>query len=67
VIPSTVPTFVKCIIESGLSADWSARPSFASIYEALKIHDFDIVEGNDVNEVLRFVSDLEASQYSGVK
>jgi hypothetical protein len=41
----------------------SVRHSFGNIYKALKENSFDIVEGNDVREVLRFVSSLEASEY----
>jgi hypothetical protein len=42
---------------------WSVPHSFGEIYEVLKANDFTIVEGNEVNEVLRFVSYLEASEY----
>jgi serine/threonine protein kinase len=64
-IPSFIPFFMRELMEKGCSADQSIRPSFSGIYECLKQNDFDIVEGNDVTEVLRFVSSLEASEYGG--
>jgi serine/threonine protein kinase len=63
VIPSSIPSSIRELIERGWSADWSVRPSFDYIYKVLKDNDFDTVEGNEVNEVLRFVSSLEASEY----
>jgi hypothetical protein len=62
VIPSFVPLFIRALMEKGWSADRPRRPSFRRIYQVLKKNDFDIVEGNEVKEVLRFVSSLEASQ-----
>jgi hypothetical protein len=62
VIPSFIPFFVSELMESMWSADRSTRPSFDDIYQILKESNFDIVEGNDVTEVLRFVSSLEASE-----
>jgi serine/threonine protein kinase len=62
VIPSFIPFFMRELMERGLSAKSFSRPSFSEIYADLKENDFDIVEGNDVNEVLRFVSSLEASE-----
>jgi hypothetical protein len=43
----------------------SERPPFGEIYEVLNGNFFNLVEGNDVNEVLKFVGSLEASEYSG--
>jgi hypothetical protein len=59
-IPSLIPSFMMFLF-----AHRSFQHSFGEIYEALKENDFNIVEGNDVDEVLRFVSSLEASEYSG--
>jgi hypothetical protein len=59
VIPSLIPSFLTFLFERRIDPH-----SFGKIYEALKANDFNIVEGNDVNEVLRFVSSLEASEYS---
>jgi hypothetical protein len=46
-----------------LFAPRPVQHSFEEIYQAFKRNNFDIVEGNDVDEVLRFVSSLEASEY----
>jgi serine/threonine protein kinase len=63
VITSLIRSSIRGLIERGWSADRSVRPSFDYIYKVLKDNDFNTVEGNDVNEVLRFVSSLEASEY----
>jgi serine/threonine protein kinase len=62
VVPSFIPLFMKQLMKRMLSANQRTPPSFSEIYEGLKQQNFDIVEGNDVNEVLRFVSSLEASE-----
>jgi serine/threonine protein kinase len=63
-IPSFIPSFLGELIERNL---WPQRQksSFHEIYEVLKSNDFDIVEGTDVNEVLRFVSSSGAFEYEG--
>jgi serine/threonine protein kinase len=62
-IPSFIPMFMRKLMERVWSATESRRPSFSEIYERLKENNFDIVEGNEVTEVLRFVSSLEASEW----
>jgi serine/threonine protein kinase len=62
VIPSFIPSFMRDLIEHECLENES---SFDAIYQVLKQNDFDMVEGNDVNEVLRFVGYLEASEYEG--
>jgi serine/threonine protein kinase len=64
-IPSFIPFFVRQLMEKVWSDDWWTRPSFSAIYEYLKQNNFDVVKGNDVTEVLRFVSSLEASECEG--
>jgi serine/threonine protein kinase len=59
-IPSLIPSFMRFLF-----AHRSFQHSFREIYEALKRNYFNIIEGNDVDEVLRFVSSLEASEYEG--
>jgi serine/threonine protein kinase len=61
-IPSFIPFFMRQLMEEVRSAYWRGRSSFSVIYQRLKENNFDIVEGNDVNEVLRFVSSLETSE-----
>jgi hypothetical protein len=56
---------MRQLMERVGSADRFVQRSFSEIYECLKQNSFDIVEGNDVTEVLRFVSSLEASEYGG--
>jgi serine/threonine protein kinase len=63
VIPSFLRSCVIKTIEFGWSAIRSSGLPFDIIYGILQRDSFDIVEGNDVNEVLRFVSFLEASKY----
>jgi hypothetical protein len=63
VIPSLIPSFLGFLFAGKGFALRSVKPSFEYIYHVLKKNSFDIVEGNDVNEVLRFVSSLEASEY----
>jgi uncharacterized protein YuzB (UPF0349 family) len=61
-ISSFIPVFMRGLMERMWSAKPWMRPSFSEIYENLKEKNFDIVEGNEVTEVLRFVSSLEASE-----
>jgi hypothetical protein len=60
VIQSLIPSFLRFLFAPRVDPQ-----SFRDIYEALKENYFDIVEGNDVDEVSRFVSFLEASEYEG--
>jgi hypothetical protein len=62
VIPSLIPSFMRFLFATRGFTPESVRDAFRDIYEALKENDFNVVEGNDVNEVLRFVSSLEASE-----
>jgi serine/threonine protein kinase len=62
-IPAFVASFVKDLIEQCWSANPSMRPSFDEIHRVMKENDFDVVEGNDVKEVLAFVSSVESSEY----
>jgi serine/threonine protein kinase len=61
-IPSFIPSFVRELMESGWSVDPAKRPSFDNIYETLKANDFDVVEGNEVDEVWMYVDFLENCQ-----
>jgi serine/threonine protein kinase len=61
-IPGFVPEFVSVLIESGLSAKPSKRPSFNDISEALKKNSFRIADGVDTDEVSAFVSLVESSE-----
>jgi serine/threonine protein kinase len=60
-IPSFLREFVRELITKGWSRDRSERPSFDDISEVLKENNFDVVDGNDVKEVLRFVNFAEGS------
>jgi hypothetical protein len=63
---------MRFLFERGWSAPPPAEFSFGHnsiwieiklIYNVLKNNDFNTFEGNDVNEVLRFVSSREALEY----
>jgi hypothetical protein len=65
VIPTFIPFFMRNLIKTGFAEDRSTQPSFEHVYDVLKENNFDAIEGNDVNEVMRYVSSFEASANEG--
>jgi hypothetical protein len=59
---SGIPAFVFEIIENGESADLKAVKSLSDILKILKLHNFKIIEGVDVEEVSNFVKWIEMSE-----
>jgi hypothetical protein len=59
---SGIPSFVLEIIENGESADLKAVKSLSDILKILKLHNFKIIEGVDVEEVWNFVKWIEKSE-----
>jgi serine/threonine protein kinase len=59
-VPTSIPSFVSKIIETGL---WSERQfSFHDILELLKENDFQIEDGVDSAEVFAFVNRIESAE-----
>jgi serine/threonine protein kinase len=65
VIPSVIPSSMRGFFVGEGSVRLLFTPSFQKIYDEMKRNDFDIVKGNDENEVSRFARFLEASQGEG--
>jgi hypothetical protein len=59
---SGIPAFVLEIIANGESADLKAVKSLSDILKILKLHNFTIIEGVDVEEVSNFVKWIEKSE-----
>jgi serine/threonine protein kinase len=59
---SGIPSFVLEIIGNGESAELKAVESFSDILKMLKLHNFQIIEGVDVEEVSDFVKWIEMSE-----
>jgi serine/threonine protein kinase len=59
---SDIPSFVSEIIENGESSDLKAVKSLSDILKILKLHNFKIIEGIDVEEVSNFVKWIEISE-----
>jgi serine/threonine protein kinase len=53
---SGIPSFVFEIMENGESADLKAVQSLSDILKMLKLHNFQIIEGVDVEEVSNFMN-----------
>jgi hypothetical protein len=59
---SNIPSFVSEIIANGESSDLKAIKSLSDILKMLKLHNFKIMEGVDVEEVSNFVKWIEKSE-----
>jgi serine/threonine protein kinase len=59
---SGVPSFVLEIIENGESSDLKAVKPLSDILKILKLHNFQIIEGVDVESVSDFVKWIEKSE-----
>jgi serine/threonine protein kinase len=59
---SDIPSFVFEIIGNGESADLKAIKSLSDILKILKLHNFQIIEGVDIEEVWHFVKWIEKSE-----
>jgi serine/threonine-protein kinase len=58
-IPNSVPEFVRKLIDDCWASQAEHRPAFADIYEALKKHNFLILEGVNAARVKSFAAELE--------
>jgi serine/threonine protein kinase len=59
---SGIPSFVFEIIGNGESSDLKTVKSLSDILKILKLHNFNIIEGVDIEEVLNFVKWIEKSE-----
>jgi hypothetical protein len=59
---SSIPSFVLEIIENGESGDGKVVKSLSDILKILKLHNFNIIEGVDVEEVSNFVKWIKMSE-----
>jgi hypothetical protein len=59
---SGIRSFVSEMIENGESSDLKAVKSLSDILKILKLHNFNIIEGVDIEEVWNFVKWIEKSE-----